>query len=140
MLRIRQTIEVQAPADEVWRVIGRPERIGDFHPHVVAATLEEGLRICTLTDGSEVVERIVEHSVVHRFYTYELAEALESLRHYRACLAVRGHADHSHVDWDVELEPVCAEDAPLLARGIDEVYGEGLERLRRRLERAPLAA
>ena len=139
MVRIRQTIEIQAPADEVWRVLGRPERIADFHPHVVAARLEGTLRACTLVDGSEVVERIVEHSVVHRFYTYELAGALDSLRGYRACLAVRGHGDHSHVDWDAELEPARADDAALVA-GLEDTFAEGLEHLRATFGRSRVAA
>jgi Polyketide cyclase / dehydrase and lipid transport len=140
MLRIRQTIEIQAPADEVWRTVGRPERIAEFHPQVAAATVDGSLRTCTLADGSEVLERIVDHSVAHRFYTYELANALDSLRHYRACIAVRAHGDHTHVDWDAELEPTRAEDGPLLACGLDEALGAGLECLRSLLARPSLAA
>jgi carbon monoxide dehydrogenase subunit G len=139
MLRIRQTIEIPAPADEVWRTVGRPERIAEFHPHVVAATVDGSVRTCTLVDGSEVVERIVDHSVVHRFYTYELASALASLRRYRACIAVRAHGDHTHVDWDAELEPTRPEDGPLLASGLDEALSTGLERLRALLARRSLA-
>jgi hypothetical protein len=140
MVRIRQTIAIQAPADDVWRFLGRPERIAEFHPHVVEARLDGDLRTCVLTDGSEVVERIVDHSTVHRFYTYELAAELGSQRCYRACLAVRGHGDHSHVDWDAELEPTQAGDADVLAEGLDEALSDGLERLRASLERARVAA
>ena len=140
MVRIRQTIEIQAPADDVWRLLGRPEFIADFHPQVVAARVDRSLRTCTLADGSEVVERIVEHSVVHRFYTYELARPLASLSRYRACLAVRGHGDHSHVDWDASLEPARADDSEVLASGFDETFSVGLERLRARFERTRLAA
>jgi uncharacterized protein YndB with AHSA1/START domain len=140
MLRIRQTIEIPAPADEVWRTVGRPERIAEFHPHVAAATVDGSVRRCTLADGTEIVERIVDHSVVHRFYTYELAHALASLSHYRACIAVRGHGDHTHVDWDAEVEPARAEDGPLLARGLDEALGAGLESLRALVVHPSLAA
>ena len=140
MVRIRQTIEIAAPADEVWRLVGRPERIAEFHPHVVAARLDGARRTCRLADGTEVVERIVDHSVVHRFYTYELVESLASLRHYRACLGVRGHGDHSHVDWDAEVEPARPEDAQALAGGLDDAFADGLERLRADLELARVAA
>ena len=80
MVRIRQTIEIAAPADEVWRLVGRPEQIAEFHPQVVSVRLDRERRTCLLVDGTTVVERIVEHSVVHRFYTYELAERLASMR------------------------------------------------------------
>jgi hypothetical protein len=75
-----------------------------------------------------VLERIVDHSVVHRFYTVELAGS------YRICLAVRGHADHSHVDWDVELAAECTDEGCELARGVDESAQAALETLRSQLE------
>jgi hypothetical protein len=140
VLRLRETIEVQAPADEVWRVAGRPDRIDEFHPHVLAACVRGSLRTCRLADGSEVVERIVEHSPVHRFYTYELVTPGMLLRRYRGCVGVRGHGDHTHVDWDFELEPAREEHACALARQAGDAIAAGLERLRDRVEAAAAAA
>jgi Polyketide cyclase / dehydrase and lipid transport len=128
MLRVFQTIEIRAPADEVWRLAGRLEGIADFHPDVTAAHVQGGYRRCTRADGTEVLERIVDHSVVHRFYTVELDGS------YRACLAVRGHGDHSHVDWDVELAAECDEEGCARARGVDEAAQSALETLRAQLE------
>jgi uncharacterized protein YndB with AHSA1/START domain len=140
MVRIRQTIEIQAPADDVWRFLGRPERIAEFHPHILDARVDGDLRRCTLTDGSEVIERIVERSIVHRFYTYELAAEISSLRRYRACLAVRGHGDHSHVDWDAELEPRREADSEPLAAAFAATLADGLEQLRLTLGPTRVAA
>jgi Polyketide cyclase / dehydrase and lipid transport len=125
MLRVFRTIEIQAPADEVWRLAGRLEGIADFHPEIAAARVHGGYRRCTLVGGTEVLERIVDHSVVHRFYTVELDGS------YRTCLAVRGHGDHTHVDWDVEL---AADAGCELARAVDEAAGRALETLRAQLE------
>jgi hypothetical protein len=134
MLRMFRTIEIQAPADAVWRVAGRPERIADFHPDVTAASVQGELRRCTYVDGTEVVERIVDHSVVHRFYTVELVDSGPPRPAYRACLAVRGHGEHSHVDWDVELAAECSSETCELVRELDTSAGHALESLRRRLE------
>jgi uncharacterized protein YndB with AHSA1/START domain len=141
VVRIFQTIEIQAPADEVWRVAGRPELIAEFHPDVVEASVDGNVRTSTLVDGSCVVERIVDRSIVHRFYTYELAGGAPSLRSLRGCLGVRGHGDHSHVDWDVQLEAAVPEDeARGLACRLDRAFAEALARLRTRLEAAVAAA
>jgi carbon monoxide dehydrogenase subunit G len=134
MHRVFQTIEIQAPADEVWRLAGRLEYIADFHPDVTAASVQAGYRRCTLVDGSEVVERIVDHSVVHRFYTVELAGGESPFGEYRTCVAVRGHGDHSHLDWDVELAAGCSEEECALAREVDEAAHAALEALRSQVE------
>src|SRR5262245_15760227 len=140
MVRIFQTTEIGAPGDDVWRVAGRPEAISDFHPHVVSASVAGDVRTSTLTDGSLLVERIVERSVVHRFYSYELVDGLSSVRSLRGCLAVRGHGDHSHLDWDVELVAAEGADACELARAIDRACVDGLRRVRSLLEQAVVAA
>jgi hypothetical protein len=134
MLRVFQTIEIQAPADEVWRVAGRLEGIADFHPEVSAASVHGDYRRCTLVDGREVLERIVDHSVVHRFYTVELAGGDPPFDGYRVCLAVRGHGDHSHVDWDVELAAECTDAGCERARSVDEAAQAALEALRAQVE------
>jgi carbon monoxide dehydrogenase subunit G len=140
VVRIFQTIEIQAPADEVWRFAGRPELLAEFHPDVVAATVDGDVRTSILADGSRVVERIVDRSVVHRFYTYELDGGVPGIDSLRACLGVRGHGDHTHVDWDLQLVAARPDEACDLARGIDEACGEALERLRSRLEATVAAA
>ena len=134
MLRVFKTIEIKAPADEVWRLAGRLERIADFHPDVRTASVQGEYRRCTLVDGSEVLERIVDHSVVHRFYTVELAGGESPFGDYRACIAVRGHGDHSHVDWDVELAADCRDAEQALAREVDETAQTALETLRSQVE------
>ena len=140
MIHSRQTIEIQAPADEVWRRAGRPERIADFHPGVELAVLDADLRTSVLGDATVRVERIVEHSPVHRYYTYELAFGHGELRRLRACLSVRGHGAHSHVDWDVELEAEGAELEDGLHARVDAEHRLGLERLRDQLELERAAA
>jgi hypothetical protein len=140
VIRIFQTTEIGAPADDVWRIAGRPELISEFHPDVVTATLDGDVRTSLLVDGSLLVERIVERSIVHRFYTYELIGGAPALSSLRGCLGVRGHGDHSHLDWDVELVADRSADARDLACALDQKYCEALDRLRAQLERSVAAA
>ena len=140
MVRIFQTTEIGAPGDDVWRVAGRPEAIADFHPDVVAASVVGDVRTSTLSDGSLQLERIVERSSVHRYYTYELVGSAAPIRSLRACLAVRGHGNHSHVDWDAELVAEPEADARELACSLDRAFCTALKRLRAQLERTAAAA
>ena len=140
MVRIFQTIEIAAPGDDVWRVAGRPECIAEFHPQVVASRLDGDRRTCVLVDGTRVVEPVLDRSIVHRFYTYELVEGPPAVRHYRCCLGVRGHGDHSHVDWDVQLVAADEAQACGLARAFDAGCREALALLRRRFEPSLAAA
>ena len=140
MVRIFQTTEIGAPGDDVWRVAGRPEAIADFHPEVVVSSVAGDIRTSTLADGSLLLERIVERSSVHRYYTYELVGSAAPIRFLRGCVAVRGHGDHSHVDWDVELVAEPDADARALASALDRDCGAALESLRTRLERTAAAA
>jgi hypothetical protein len=140
VVRIFQTTEIAAPGDDVWRVAGRPELIADFHPEVVSASVYGDVRTSTLADGSLVLERIVERSTIHRFYTYELVGGSTDIRSLRACLAVRGHGEHSHVDWDVQLDVEDGVDAREVADRLDTSFCQALKRLRAHLELASAAA
>ena len=78
--------------------------------------------------------------MVHRFYSYELVDGFPAVASLRGCLAVRGHGDHSHLDWDVELVVEEGADACELARAIDRACCDGLRRVRSLLEQAVVAA
>lgn len=79
--------------------------------------------------GAELKERILEHSDEQRSYSYEIVEAPMPVRSYRSRLSVRGHGDHSHVEWEAEFEPELVE-------AFSRTYREGLENLRQRFEAA----
>ena len=133
MAQIHETITVDAEPQQVWDVVGDPGRIADWLPALTSSAAEGGERACTMANGAELKERIVEHSDQERFYTYEIVEAPIPIRSYRSRLSVRGHDAHSHVDWEAEFEPQEAGQEAELVEMFTQTYREGLESLRERL-------
>jgi hypothetical protein len=113
---------------------GDPARIAEWVPALASATAEGDERRCTLEDGGELVERIIERSDAERFYEYEIIDAPMPLRSYRSRLTVHGHDGQSHVDWIAEFEPQQAGREEQLAEAFAATYRSGLEELRERLE------
>lgn len=134
MTRIEQSITIDAPAEEVWRLAGDPASIGAWLPALTDATQDGDERICTTADGGTIRERIVEHSDEEQFYTYEIVEAPLPVSGYRSTLAVDGDGDHAHVLWAAEFEVADGAAEEEVAGALDELYREGLEGLRERVE------
>jgi uncharacterized protein YndB with AHSA1/START domain len=134
MTRIEQTITIDAPPDEVWRVAGDPGAIADWVPALAGATYDGNERTCTTGEGGTIRERIVEHSDDERFYVYEVMEAPLPVSGYRSTFAVEGHGGHSHVVWsaDFEVRDGAAEED--VAAALEQLYQQGLAGLRDQVE------
>ena len=59
MATLRSHARIQRSADDVWAVVARPERIREWFPGVVDATVADGVRTITLRTGMPLVEDIV---------------------------------------------------------------------------------
>lgn len=134
MATIHEAIEIDASPEEVWDVAGDPGRIADWLPALTSSQADGAARECTMTNGAELKEHILEHSDEKRSYTYEIVEAPVPLRAYRSRFAVEGHDGHAHVNWDAEFEAEDAAQEPELVEMFSQTYREGLESLRRRFE------
>lgn len=136
MPHIEQRIAINSTPDEVWRVVGDPGRIGEWHPALSAAVLHEDERTCTTADGATIRERVIEHADDERYYTYEIVEAPLPVSSYRSTIAVHGHGDHSHVSWVADFvvaDPATEAD---VASALAEMYRQGLESLRSRFDKS----
>jgi len=139
MPEVLESTEIQAPADVVWEIVGDPARIREWVPALSASTLEADRRACTMEDGAEIVERILEHSDEHRYYVYEITSSPLPLRWFRSQLSVHGHDGHAHVLWQAQFEAESADLEPELAGAFERIYREGLATLRARFEAAAAA-
>jgi mxaD protein len=139
MAQVLETVEINAPPDEVWAIVGDPGRIGEWVPALADSTLEDDYRSCTMQDGAEIVERIVERSDEERYYIYEIASSPLPLKSYRSWLAVQGHGDHSHVVWEAQFQAESADQEPDLVAAFERIYREGLITLRDHIEVAAAA-
>lgn len=94
MITTERTLEVDAPADRVWAVLGRFMHIDEFHPRVTrvdalseASTGVGACRRCHFKDGSSVVEKVIDWQD-GRAYRAELSEFALPLKKAIATLSV----------------------------------------------------
>lgn len=139
MAHVHETITIDADADTVWDIAGDPARIAEWLPALATSSAEGDHRSCTLQDGGELEERIIERSDAERFYEYEILAGPMPVRSYRSRFSVEGHDGHSHVEWRADFSPESAEQEDELTETFAGLYREGLASLRDRLE-SPEAA
>jgi hypothetical protein len=135
MPHIHETITIDANPDDVWQLAGDPGRIAEWLPVLEKSSLAGDRRNCTLADGGELVERILERNDVERYYEYEITDSQLPVRGYRSRLTVHGHDGHTHVEWAARFEAERPEDAHQVEEQLAGTYRGGLEALRGRLER-----
>lgn len=129
MQRIEQSIEIDAPVDATWKVVGDTGAIADWLPALSTSVQDGDLRRGTMLDGSVAVERIVHRSDEDRTYSYEIVEAPLALDGYLSTLAVEESNGRSLVRWSAQFE---ADDA--LRDAVDGMYADGLASLARHVE------
>jgi hypothetical protein len=69
MATLRSHARIHRRADDVWAVLARPERIREWFPGVVDATVADGVRTLTLRTGMPLVEEIV--TLDHRLRRFQ---------------------------------------------------------------------
>jgi hypothetical protein len=101
---VADTIELQAPPDTVWSLIGQFNL--DWHPLVASVTLTGTgigqLRALKTRDGGEVIERLEGVDNAARFYRYTKVAGLPAT-HYAGVLEVRPKGSGSVVEWRVQF-------------------------------------
>ncbi len=132
---------IDAPADQVWA------RIRDFNglstwfaAGIPRSEIEEGkagdqvgaIRSLTLTDGTTIRERLLAHSDVERFYTYDFQTAPFDVDEYCATIRVTPitDGDRSFVEWWTTFE--CDRDQREHWQGFfaAQVFQSGFEALK----------
>jgi len=133
------TIEVAAPAAEVWARIRDFDGMPGWHPGVKASSTEgerEGaVRTLTMGDDSTVVERLDRLDDPGRSYRYSIVESRLPVTSYAANLRVEElDADRCRVTMMGEIVPLEGVPGPELATAVAGFYRAGLEQLRRLFE------
>jgi uncharacterized protein YndB with AHSA1/START domain len=129
MHEIRHEIDIAAPADTTWSVVGKPGAIADWLPALAESRLEGNLRYATMPDGSHTVEEIIRHSDEERTYAYTIVEAPLALDGYESTIQVEERPAGSRVVWSAHFE---ADDG--LRAAVDGMYENGLQSLARFVE------
>ncbi|MFF2143140.1 SRPBCC family protein [Kitasatospora sp. NPDC058190] len=139
MASIRVSTVVEAPAERVWELVGDYHALGDWHPHLPASRLGNGLagnvigsiRVFELPDGIVLHETLLAYDEEARSYTYSFPDGTFHFDDYRSTLRVTPvtELDASFVEWSVtfDIEPEHRKESSDRVHG---VFTSGLAALR----------
>jgi uncharacterized membrane protein len=120
------SIDIDAPADEVWAVVSDFGGIGTWMPGIDACRVEGDRRILD-TLGMTITEELVKKDDGTRALTYSIVDGAPVDRH-QAVVAVSAQGAGCRVTWDVDAEP----DA--MAELMTSVYQSSLDALKAHTE------
>ncbi len=134
-LIVKETTHINAPAKAVWALVGGFKALDRWHPAIVSSTLlgtgtEIGdIRVLTLADNMEVVERLEfydEHAMTFR---YQILESPLPVDNYHASVTVKSAEDGmAIVIWQSSFKAADASNDEA-KQIINNIYLAGFESL-----------
>jgi Polyketide cyclase / dehydrase and lipid transport len=146
--KVVSTIEINAPLDKVWAVIGNFQDMS-WHPAFEKTEGEGGngagaTRKLTVKGGGTIEEKLIKHSDEDKSLTYEITTVdvkVVPVTNYAATISAKGTADKAIVEWrgafyrgyvNNDPPPELSDEAAVKA--ITGVYQAGLAALKKKLE------
>jgi mxaD protein len=124
------TVEIAAPPEAVWAVIGDPLGVPRWYPTYVDSEVEGGMRRLHRADGVVLEERLLERDDATRYYSYEVVSGVP-LRNHHASFRVEEAPGGSRVVWTTRGE---TPDGGDIRDRLEGRQREALEGLRALLE------
>lgn len=146
--KVVETIEINAPADKVWDVIGNFHDMG-WHPAFTKTEGEGGNaagadRILHLASGDTIKEKLTTYNADTKMYKYEITEVdvkVVPVSNYSSSIQVSGDGDKSTVQWKgafyrgfVNNDPPPELNDEAAVKAITGVYQSGLAALKKKIE------
>jgi uncharacterized protein YndB with AHSA1/START domain len=127
-MELRNEIEIDATAEQVWDVLGDLAGTDEWLPGVIKTEVDGSTRVCTMADGSEIKEEISAYDPERHTFRF---------RHLQVPMPV----EESGGSFLVEAEPtrVVLESSfrpldPAVGPMIEGAFQQALESLKRRVE------
>jgi hypothetical protein len=134
--RFEKTLQVSAPADRAWAVIGDLTLMGEL-AGATEVEVEGMTRMCTFPNGAVQHERISDYSPDQRSYRYAIEDGPLPVKYNQGSFAVKAAGTDSVIVWEAEFEPV----DPSQEQGMSEMWKGAMEQVlagvKERIEAAP---
>jgi len=140
MVRICESTVIDAPIDDVWRVLRDFNGHDRWHPTVATSAIESGqpvdmvgaVRRIRLSDGSELREQLLSLSDEQHSFTYCILEAPLPLMGYVARVRLKPvtEGDRTFWEWRSEFRPPEHRREQLTALVRDGIYRAGFAAIR----------
>ena len=132
MAQASASIDIPAPPDQVWQLIGGFNSLPDWLPHAHKSELSEGGRVRHIAsaNGEAIVERLEAFDNDARSYSYSILHAPFPVAAYQSTLcvqAMRG-GKSSRVKWFGQFVPKGVSDREA-SRLFQAFYEDGLKAL-----------
>ena len=140
--RISERVTVNASADASWEVVANYCDIAAWHPAVLYCDTNWGnnhgsTRVLTLGDGAQVTERLDEHNIDGKSYTYTITEPGPlPVVNYVSTISVKSRGDNSStVTWESSFETPDGVTDEAANEAMSGVYTGGLGSIKEIAER-----
>ena len=129
---VEKEINVKAPADKVWAMIGPFCSIDKWHPVIGKCTEDKSVRTLTTKDGKATfVEKQTKNDPSGMEYTYEIEKSPLPITDYKSTLKVTKKSDGvSKVTWSSTYTPDKGKDAAA-DEAISGIYQAGLDNIQK---------
>jgi Polyketide cyclase / dehydrase and lipid transport len=146
--KVVETIEINAPAEKVWAVIGNFQDMG-WHPAFAKTEGTGGndanaTRKLTLANGGTIDEKLIKYSAENKSLSYEITNVdvkVVPVTNYAATISVSGTGDKSTVEWKsafyrgyVNNDPPPELSDEAAVKAITGVFKDGLAALKTKIE------
>lgn len=148
-IRVKESIEINAPADKVWAVVGNFGDMGAWHPAIAKTEITGGkngevgaTRVLTLKDGGTVNETLTTHDAAGMTMKYDITESVLPVREYGATIKVGAAGGKTTVTWrsmfkrkDPGNPAKEGQDDKAAKDTITNIFKTGLESLKKTIEK-----
>ncbi len=132
MTQITRSLYLEAPPEEIWKVVGSFQALVDWHPAVESSALEiiDGVehRRLGLVGGGEILERSLGNDSFS--YGYEIVTGSLPVSDYRSILALSAAGSGAVLVWGATFT-AAGPDAEAV---VGEVYESGFSALAERFQ------
>jgi mxaD protein len=149
VLKVSESVEIQAEPAKVWEKVGNFGDLGAWHPAIKTTEIVSGengtvgaVRLLTLQDGGTVKETLLSFDPKKMRYTYNIVESVLPVSEYTSTITVsKAKKDFCRVTWsgefkrkDVSEVPAAGQDDSTATKTMSAVYRAGLDNLKTIME------
>ncbi len=146
--KVTKTIEINAPADKVWKMIGNFQDMG-WHPAVEKTEGSGGnepgaKRTLTLNGGGQIHEALTKYDAAGRSFSYEITDVdvkVLPVKNYSSTLSVEGEGNKSVLKWRgafyrgyMNNDPPPELNDEAAVKAVTGVYDGGLQAVKKAAE------
>ena len=144
-IRLKETVEINAPADKVWAKIGSFADMS-WHPAIAKTEITSGkadevgaTRVLTTQDGGKINEVLTSFDAATKTMKYEITESVLPVREYGATLKIKESADgKTTVVWSANFKRkdpanpgAAGQDDAAAKAAILGIFKSGLENIKK---------